>query len=99
MWPSHVYVADGGPINEYSIGRTRTCDLRLDDARISGIHCRIYCEQTKGPGRLKPYIEDMSSNGTYINHDVKLCKVSLIISLYLVVICSSLMALKLVITS
>lgn len=63
--------------NCYVVGRGRACDIRLDDARISSQHCRIFCIEGQEAGRitLKAYIEDTSSNGTYINRSVRLQKV------------------------
>lgn len=45
---------------------------------MSSQHCFILCEEVREAGRvvLKAFIEDNSSNGTFINGDVKLRKVS-----------------------
>lgn len=69
--------ADGGPCNIYYLGRGKMCDVRLQDARVSSEHCRIFCEEVREAGRLtlKAYVEDNSSNGTFINGDVRLRKV------------------------
>ena len=67
-----------GLANVYTIGRGRSCDIRLEDARISATHCRIYCQETpEAGGRLvrRVYVEDMSSNGTFVNGTVKLARV------------------------
>lgn len=57
--------------NEVVVGRSETCDVVVDfDRRISGRHCRIYCRQAsrknQGPEDFDVYIENLSSNGTYI---------------------------------
>jgi hypothetical protein len=60
------------------MGRGRGCDIRVEDARISGQHCKIYCLETREAGGrvvLRAYVEDTSSNGTYVNRRVKLSKV------------------------
>lgn len=71
-------LTEGGPCNQYWLGRGKTCDIRVDDARVSSQHCFILCEEVREAGRvvLKAFIEDNSSNGTFINGDVKLRKVS-----------------------
>lgn len=59
------------------MGRGRGCDIRVEDARISGQHCKIYCLETREAGGrvvLRAYVEDSSSNGTYVNRRVKLSK-------------------------
>ena len=60
------------------MGRGRGCDIRVEDARISVQHCTIYCLETREAGGrvvLRAYVEDTSSNGTYVNRRVKLNKV------------------------
>ncbi|EWM29175.1 checkpoint kinase [Nannochloropsis gaditana] len=63
--------------NTYILGRGRSCDIRLDDVRISSQHCRVYCLESREPGgriTFKVYVEDMSSNGTFVNRRVRLAK-------------------------
>lgn len=49
----------------YTIGRNNTCDIILNDKRVSGNHCVVYCDYSQS--RMRVYVEDTSSNGTYIN--------------------------------
>ena len=54
----------------YTIGRNRKCDVIINDSRVSGCHCRIYRGWEDRPGlasRLMVYLEDTSSNGTFLN--------------------------------
>lgn len=53
---SHSILA--GPL---VIGRRTSCDIALDDARISGVHCRIAWEGGAAT------VCDMSTNGTFLN--------------------------------
>lgn len=57
-------------VDTYTIGRNRKCDVVIDDSRVSGCHCRIYRGWEQRPGlssRLMVYLEDTSSNGTFLN--------------------------------
>lgn len=57
-------------VDTYTIGRNRKCDVVIDDSRVSGCHCRIYRSWEQRPGlssRLMVYLEDTSSNGTFLN--------------------------------
>lgn len=54
----------------YTVGRNQKCDIVIDDSRVSGCHCRIYRAWNVRPGlysQLLSYIEDVSSNGTFVN--------------------------------
>ena len=54
-----------------SIGRSRVCEIRLEDTTVSGQHCRIISEDGKH------CLYDLrSTNGTYVN-DKKVRKVEL----------------------
>jgi hypothetical protein len=54
-----------------SIGRSRVCEIRLEDVTVSGQHCRIISEDGKH------YLYDLrSTNGTFVN-DKKVRKVEL----------------------
>ncbi|KAG9246662.1 kinase-like domain-containing protein [Calycina marina] len=57
-------VASGG----YLIGRHPECDLIIDDPIISNRHCLLFTEN-KG-GETIAVIEDLSSNGTFVNEAV-----------------------------
>jgi len=46
---------------EYTIGRSKRCSLRLSDLRVSGVHCRIRREGSTVT------IVDKSTNGTFVN--------------------------------
>ena len=57
-------------LDVYILGRNQKCDVIIDDSRVSGCHCRIYRSWNKRPGlssRLLAYVEDTSSNGTFVN--------------------------------
>lgn len=61
---------DALELDIYTVGRNQKNDVVIDDTRVSGCHCRIYRSWEKRPGlssRLLAYIEDMSSNGTFLN--------------------------------
>lgn len=50
------------PINEITVGRDEQCAIRVDDARLSGVHCRVFWEDEAC------WVEDHgSTNGTYLN--------------------------------
>mmetsp|Transcript_23801 Transcript_23801/g.71400 ORF Transcript_23801/g.71400 Transcript_23801/m.71400 type:complete len:495 (+) Transcript_23801:178-1662(+) len=54
----------------YTIGRNRKCDVIINDSRVSGCHCRIYRaleDRLGSSSRLTVYLEDTSSNGTFLN--------------------------------
>ena len=59
---SHVYNRD-----TFTIGRDESNDIRVDSSlkHISMVHCMIYIDYSQA--RLRIFIEDCSSNGTYIN--------------------------------
>lgn len=52
----------------YVIGRSRTCDITVEDKRVSSNHCKIYCDYTDV--RLRVFVEDNSANGTFINNSL-----------------------------
>ena len=47
--------------DEISIGRGTKCSLKIGDVHISSLHCKIYRENNL------VWIEDFSSNGTFLN--------------------------------
>jgi pSer/pThr/pTyr-binding forkhead associated (FHA) protein len=49
----------------YYIGRSKSCDILITDKRVSSIHCSVYCDYSQPT--LRVFIEDNSSNGTFIN--------------------------------
>lgn len=49
----------------YTIGRGHLCDIKVDHRLISSTHCKIYCDYSNPKMRI--FIEDTSSNGTFIN--------------------------------
>ncbi|KAJ2785789.1 serine/threonine protein kinase [Coemansia javaensis] len=61
----------------YHIGRHKSCDIRIQNVHISNRHCLIYrIEDDDGssasaaagaPGRSRVYLEDTSTNGTFVN--------------------------------
>ncbi|KAK9477085.1 kinase-like domain-containing protein [Lipomyces japonicus] len=54
------------------IGRDAKCDARLEDPRISKIHCLISRKEVND-GKSSLYVHDFSSNGCFVN-DVKIGK-------------------------
>jgi serine/threonine-protein kinase CHEK2 len=59
---------EGFPSGGYLIGRHPECDLIVDIPTISNRHCLIFSEN-KG-GNTRAILEDLSTNGTYINDQV-----------------------------
>lgn len=51
--------------DHYVIGRSKTCDVVIPDKRVSSHHCSVYCDYSQAT--LRVYVEDNSSNGTFIN--------------------------------
>ncbi|KAL1920630.1 uncharacterized protein VTP21DRAFT_1007 [Calcarisporiella thermophila] len=66
-----VYLGLKGDSESYLIGRHRECDIRINKSEVSNRHCLIYKESRKptllDEGSEYVLIEDLSSNGTYIN--------------------------------
>ncbi|KAL1921255.1 uncharacterized protein VTP21DRAFT_10971 [Calcarisporiella thermophila] len=62
---------DEGAMAGYLLGRHSECDIRFDLKQISNRHCLIYRElRKKSLQRVEEecvYIEDLSSNGTFVN--------------------------------
>jgi serine/threonine-protein kinase Chk2 len=52
----------------YSIGRHPHCNIVVDDNRVSSVHCLIYCEYDDD--RLQMFVENRSSNGTFVNNSL-----------------------------
>ena len=63
----HVREAREGRINAHVLGRNLDCDIVVNDRRVSGKHCVIYCEYESIMARMRVYVEDTSQNGTYVN--------------------------------
>lgn len=58
--PGNIYRVNVN--NSIKIGRKHECDICIDNATLSGIHCEIYLRNGK------MYIRDLNStNGTYLN--------------------------------
>jgi len=64
-----------GAVNEYVLGRSSQCDISVSHASVSSRHCRIWCEPAAAHpsgcaapagSPLRVFIEDLSTNGTYI---------------------------------
>jgi len=51
--------------SEIFVGRQSSCAIRISDRLISGKHCRIFRESNDG----LVFLEDLSSNGTWLNGD------------------------------
>lgn len=58
----------GFPASGYLIGRHPECDMKLDIATVSNRHCLIFNENK--PHGSTAVIEDLSSNGTFINEAI-----------------------------
>ena len=70
-WALLVPVTSGENIKirgeEFTVGRSNRCTLKLDDKHVSSVHFKISREQI-GPGGSKvASIIDLSSNGTFLN--------------------------------
>lgn len=63
-----VYRIHDGQQDRYSIGRSRAADVLFEHRRASSIHCLIYCDYSEA--RLRVFIEDCSSNGTFVNNSL-----------------------------
>lgn len=49
-------------------GRRPECDVQIkDNPKISGKHCRIYRQMDSETGLKKVFLEDLSTNGTFVN--------------------------------
>jgi len=59
--------------DKFIIGRAPTSDLQIKNGRISGLHCTLSKEKQENESETKFFIEDNSSNGTFVN-DKKLEK-------------------------
>ncbi|KAJ2368841.1 serine/threonine protein kinase [Coemansia sp. RSA 2610] len=58
----------------YFIGRHKSCDIRIQNPHISNRHCLIYRVESVGSDDMassssssRVYLEDTSTNGTYVN--------------------------------
>jgi hypothetical protein len=60
-----VHREKDGKKDTYVLGRSKACDILVDDRRVSSKHCSIYCDYSQA--RMRVMIEDSSANGTYIN--------------------------------
>ena len=49
------------------IGRLADNDISINDKRLSGKHCKILRRIDQETGKMTVYIEDTSSNGTFLN--------------------------------
>lgn len=49
----------------YTIGRHKTCDIRIQNPHVSNRHCLIYRMETT---TSRCFLEDTSTNGTFVNH-------------------------------
>ncbi len=65
-------------LNVIMLGRSSSCEVLINDKRISSQHCRLYCVPSAAGGQqlgtLDVFVEDMSSNGTWINTYTHLSK-------------------------
>ncbi|KAI8054681.1 kinase-like domain-containing protein [Syncephalis plumigaleata] len=70
---SRAWDTPGGKQGGYLLGRHRECDVIFDSSLISNRHCLIYKVTERRPigmgdqGRERVFVEDLSSNGTFIN--------------------------------
>ena len=49
------------------MGRLADNDISINDKRLSGKHCKIVRRIDEETGEMTVYIEDTSSNGTFLN--------------------------------
>ena len=49
------------------IGRLADNDISISDKRLSGKHCKIVRRIDAATGKMAVFIEDTSSNGTFLN--------------------------------
>ncbi|CEO96321.1 Protein kinase domain containing protein [Plasmodiophora brassicae] len=59
--------------NPISFGRHPNCDVRIDNPAVSGAHFRIAREMNPSTGQNLVFIEDTSTNGTFVD-DLKIGK-------------------------
>jgi hypothetical protein len=58
---------EGDLPNLFLIGRNLSCDLVIDDdKRISGNHCRLYCQINSLSKEPDFFLENLSGNGTFV---------------------------------
>ncbi|KAI3630823.1 hypothetical protein MIR68_012258 [Amoeboaphelidium protococcarum] len=72
MWAKLTPILDNYPeveINkeEFVIGRSSNCDRTFNASEISNIHCCIYRVKTDDGVSYDYFVEDNSTNGTYVN--------------------------------
>ena len=53
--------------NEVRVGRSKQCNVHCDDSMISNVHCRVYLKQRNETAPVQVWLEDCSSNGTFVN--------------------------------
>lgn len=53
-----VREARDGRVNAHVLGRNLDCDIVVNDRRVSGKHCIIYCEYESIMARMRVYVED-----------------------------------------
>ncbi len=68
-----VFVVVGGGVQCVVAGRSRSCDVIINDSRISSVHCRIYKGVEVEDGVHEMVIEDTSSNGTDVKRMEQVC--------------------------
>ena len=54
---------------ELSIGRRETCQLHYSDTTISSVHCKLFTQVHQRSGAVEWWLEDCSSNGTFVNDE------------------------------
>lgn len=60
--------------SDYTLGRKATCDIVINDAAISNVHCRISRKPAPNsvagnPDDMVVFLEDLSANGTFVNKE------------------------------
>ncbi len=65
-------------LSEIMLGRSSSCEIVINDKRISSQHCRLYYVPSVAGGQqlgtFDVFVEDISSNGTWINTYTHLSK-------------------------
>lgn len=57
-----------GISDTYFFGRSNQCDIVVTDNSVSSWHCKIFCDYSQA--RLRIFVEDTSTNGTFINNSL-----------------------------
>ena len=66
--PSVVELSGGPAGGALTVGRSRDkVDVHCDDPMVSALHCRLTVKQRSESSTAQVWVEDLSSNGTFVN--------------------------------